>query len=164
MKKSHWEQHMRDPWCQHHYASQPTRQSMKLKFYKPSSRRNVIYIYRQLTLISYSPRKLWPRYKNIPSSSREYNHEEHHEASTQGHPTFIWELCPRMKKRLKEHKQRVKAIVYTLAEPLITVLTQIEYIRMLAKAAKNPYSDRQLFKIDMNIIRNKNDSGKGKSD
>ena len=52
-------------------------------------------------------------------------------------------------------EQSVKKIVYTLTEPLITVLTQIEYLIMLAKTAKNPYSDRQLSEIAMNIIRHK---------
>ena len=34
---------------------------------------------------------------------------------------------------------------------------------MLAKAAKNPYSDRQLVKIALNIIRNKNDFENGQA-
>ena len=34
---------------------------------------------------------------------------------------------------------------------------------MLVKTAKNPYSDRQIFEIAMNIIRNTNDSDKVKS-
>ena len=35
---------------------------------------------------------------------------------------------------------------------------------MLAKAVKNPYSDRQLVEIAMNITRNTNDSEKGQAD
>ena len=34
---------------------------------------------------------------------------------------------------------------------------------MLAKAAKNPYSDIQLVKIALNIIRNKNDFENGQA-
>ena len=55
---------------------------------------------------------------------------------------------------LSEHKQSVKTIVYMLKVPLSTVLTKIEGLRMLAKAAKNLYSGRQLFEIAMNIARN----------
>ena len=35
---------------------------------------------------------------------------------------------------------------------------------MLVKAAKNPYSDKQLVKIAMNVIRNANDFKKGQAD
>ena len=59
-------------------------------------------------------------------------------------------------KTLTEHGQRFKAIVYTLTEPLSIVFTQIEDLRMLEKSAKNPYSDRQIFEIDINITRNTN--------
>ena len=65
---------------------------------------------------------------------------------------------------LNEHKYIVKTIVYMLTEPLSTVFTQIEDLVMLAKAAKNSYSDRHLFKIAINIIRNTNDFDKGQAD
>ena len=58
---------------------------------------------------------------------------------------------------LNEHEKSVNKIVYTLTEPLSTVFIETEDIRMLAKAAKNPYLDRQLVKIATEIIRNKND-------
>ena len=51
-----------------------------------------------------------------------------------------------------------------LIETLSTVFAQIKYLIMLAKAAKNPYSDRNLVKIAMDIIRNTNDFKKGKAD
>ena len=69
--------------------------------------------------------------------------------------------CQVRQTTLNEHEQSVKAIVYTLIEPLISVFTQIKDLRILAKSAKNPYSDRQLVEIAMNIIRNKNDFEKG---
>ena len=58
---------------------------------------------------------------------------------------------------INEHNQSIKVIFYALTEQLITVFTQIEYIIILAKAAQNPYSDRHLVKISMNIISNTND-------
>ena len=61
------------------------------------------------------------------------------------------------KTTLNEQEQSVKTIVYILTEPLITVFIQIEYLQMLAKAAKNPYSDRQLVKTASRIIMNMND-------
>ena len=65
---------------------------------------------------------------------------------------------------INEHTQSVKEIFYTMMELLSTVLTQIEDLLILAKAAKKSYSDRQLVKIPMNIMRNANDFDKGQAD
>ena len=63
---------------------------------------------------------------------------------------------------LNEHSQSVKKIVYTLTEPLRTVSAQIKDIQMLEKE-KIPYSDIQLIKKALNIIKNTNDFEKGKA-
>ena len=60
------------------------------------------------------------------------------------------------KTSLNEHKKSIEAILYMRMEPLSTIFTQIKYFVMLEKAVKNPYSDRNLVKIAMNITRNKN--------
>ena len=64
---------------------------------------------------------------------------------------------------LNKHKQSVKKIVYTLTKPLNTVVTQIEDLTMLMKAAKKPYPDIRIVKKAMNIISNPNDFEKGQA-
>ena len=58
---------------------------------------------------------------------------------------------------LNGNEHSVKVSFYTLPEPLSTIFTKIEDLRMLEKAAKKPYSDRQIVEIAMNIISNTND-------
>ena len=56
-----------------------------------------------------------------------------------------------------DREQSVQAMLYDLCDPVVTVFTALEDLQELATAAGNEYTDRQLVKFGVEIIKNTGD-------
>ena len=62
---------------------------------------------------------------------------------------------------LDDFEEKVKNMSYHPSEPLVTVFNQIEDLERLGVAARDPFTDKQLVKIGLKIIKNTRDFADG---
>ena len=62
---------------------------------------------------------------------------------------------------LAENTAAVKELQYSVKEPLVTVYNAIEDLKLLAKAANNPFTPVQLVDIAIQVIKNSHDFDNG---
>ena len=62
---------------------------------------------------------------------------------------------------LDDFEEKVKNMSYHTSEPLVTVFNQIEDLERLGVAACDPFTDKQLVKIGLKIIKNTRDFADG---
>ena len=62
---------------------------------------------------------------------------------------------------LSEEESKLKAKVFDVSEPLVIMYNEVDELKDLAEAAKNPFSDSQLVNIGLNLIKNTGDYKKG---
>ena len=58
---------------------------------------------------------------------------------------------------LTEEEDKLRNTEYNILDPLVTVFDQIEELQHLGNAAQNPYSEAQLIKLALRIIKHTND-------
>ena len=58
---------------------------------------------------------------------------------------------------LTEEEEKLRDTEYNILDPLVTVFDQIEELQHLGNAAQNPYSEAQLIKLALRIIKGTND-------
>ena len=55
---------------------------------------------------------------------------------------------------LWEKEEEIKYLKYELVDPIVNIFNEIEYLRDLGVVADNEYSDQQLVKFGLYIIKN----------
>ena len=55
---------------------------------------------------------------------------------------------------LREKEEEIKELKYELADPIVNIFNEIEDLRDLGVAADNEYSEQQLVKFGLHIIKN----------